>query len=437
MKKVLSMLFVVVMLCLSLGCLIACQEELVPEDIAAQLQLEMNSTTAKQKVTVKTYVDGDTTHFNVPTSVVANGTLKARYLAVDTPESTNVIEDYGKKASKFTKEKLSTAKEIYIESNDDKWNADSTGSRYTVWVWYNTAENETFRCLNVELLQNGLAKPNNISATRYATICNRALEEAKRCKLYVWSEKEDPDLYRGPTVKVTLKDLRTNLEEYVGMRVAIEGVVTRTFGETAYVEAYDEETQMYYGMACYYGFTKIPAMVKVLSVGNKVYVAGNLEYYEAGGTYQLSNLQYSAYIEEGDIDSVRLLGTGYSASYTEVPGSLFADGTKEIVCKDGVKRTFGFAELTMNTTISMSNLTVTDIYTTNNGGDNDGAMTLTCTCDGKTIKVRTNVFRDADQNLITSEAYAGKTIDVKGLVEFFDGEYQIKVVTPADVTVHE
>lgn len=432
MKKTLSILFVAVLLCLSFACLVGCAQ---PEDIAAQLQLEMNSSTAKQKVTVKTYVDGDTTHFNVPTTVVSNGVLKARYISVDTPESTNVIEDYGKKASKFTKEKLSTAKEIYIESDNEKWNADSTGSRYVVWVWYNTEKNETFRCLNIELLQNGLAKPNNINASRYAAICNRAIAEAKKFKLYIWSEKQDPDLYRGPTVKVTLKDLRTNLEEYVGMRVGFEGVVTRTFGETAYVEAYDEATEMYYGMACYYGFTKIPAMVSVLSVGNKVYVAGNLEYYEAGGTYQISNLRYSAYPEEGDVDNVKLLGTGYSPSYTLISGTLFSDGTKDILCKDGVTRTFGFAELTMNTTVRIENLTVTSIYTTNNGGNNDGAMTLTCTCDGKIVKVRTNVFRDENQNLITAAAYQGKTINVKGLVEFFDGEYQIKVVTPADVTV--
>ena len=54
-------------------------------DYAASVKLDMSSTTAKAEVTVKTFVDGDTTHFHVPTSVMPNGVLKARYLGINTP----------------------------------------------------------------------------------------------------------------------------------------------------------------------------------------------------------------------------------------------------------------------------------------------------------------------------------------------------------------
>ena len=57
-------------------------------DFASEVKLNMRSETAKQKVTVHAFVDGDTTHFNVPVSISENGILKARYLAVNTPEST-------------------------------------------------------------------------------------------------------------------------------------------------------------------------------------------------------------------------------------------------------------------------------------------------------------------------------------------------------------
>ena len=60
-------------------------------DYASQLTLDMNSETIKQEVTVEAFIDGDTTHFKVPTSVVSRGVLKARYLAVNTPESTGKI----------------------------------------------------------------------------------------------------------------------------------------------------------------------------------------------------------------------------------------------------------------------------------------------------------------------------------------------------------
>ena len=37
---------------------------------------------------------------------------------------------------------------------------------------------------------------------------------------------------------------------------------------------------------------------------------------------------------------------------------------------------------------------------------------------------------------ITAEKYLGKTIDVKGIVDFFEGGYQIKVFTPAAIQIH-
>ena len=120
-------------------------EEVVVTDFAAQAQLDATSGRLQVEVTVKQYIDGDTTHFHVPTSVVETGVLKARYLAVDTPESTGKIEPWGKKASNFTKSKLESAESIILESDDDKWNVDSTGGRHLVWVWYRPKGSTTYR----------------------------------------------------------------------------------------------------------------------------------------------------------------------------------------------------------------------------------------------------------------------------------------------------
>ena len=63
-------------------------------------------------------------------------------------------------------------------------------------------------------------------------------------------------------------------------------------------------------------------------------------------------------------------------------------------------------------------------------------MTLTCEADGVTISIRTVVLLDANGNPVTADAYLGKTIDVKGIVDYFDGTYQIKVFSANDITVH-
>ena len=137
MKKTLKLLAVLLAICAIVCAFASCNKEEEPThvDYAASVKLDMNSSTLKLDVTgkVKLYIDGDTTHFYVPKSDDhPEGVLKARYLAVNTPESTGKIEVWGKTASNFTKSKLSSATSIIIESDTNKWDADSTGSRFLV-----------------------------------------------------------------------------------------------------------------------------------------------------------------------------------------------------------------------------------------------------------------------------------------------------------------
>ena len=85
----------------------------------------------------------------------------------------------------------------------------------------------------------------------------------------------------------------------------------------------------------------------------------------------------------------------------------------------------------------MHDLRVVNVYTTENEeSSSKGAMTLTCeAADGSTVVVRTIVLYDADGALVTADAYMGKTLTVRGLVDRFDGEYQIKVFSVKDITV--
>ena len=151
MKKISLLLAVVLTLVCACAIFGACQPRFV--DYAAELKLNLSSATAKEEVKVRTHIDGDTVHFNVSKSVSETGIFKARFLGVDTPESTGKIEEWGKAASNFTKEKLANAVSIYVESDSSIWEADSTGDRYLSWIWYKTDEASDYRLLNLELLQ--------------------------------------------------------------------------------------------------------------------------------------------------------------------------------------------------------------------------------------------------------------------------------------------
>ena len=408
-------------------------------DYVGNTKLDMTSSTWKMEVTVKSYIDGDTTHFNVPREISADGILRARYLCVNTPESTGRIEPWGKKASNFTKEKLKNASSIIIESNDDKLNADSTGNRYLLWIWYRNSDNEDYRCLNIELVQEGLSIAGGTIAERYGDVTTDALQQAKLLKLNAHSGKNDPDFYYGQAYEVDLKGLRTNIALYDNCKVAFEGVVTRNNANTVYVEAYDEETEMFYGMSVYYGF-ETGELLNILKVGNKVRVVGTVTYYETGGTWQVSGLSYREF-KPNDPGNTLLVESGHKAATVLTDPTQFNTGkvTVEVMNELGGEettfQTFDYAALAMSTSVRMEGLYVNSISTTHNGGDNDGAMTLTCTVNGQTITVRTIRLYDENGNMLTKDDFLHKTINVTGIVDYFSGEYQIKVFTPAEIEV--
>lgn len=402
-------------------------------DYAASVKLDMTSNTAKQEVTIKQFVDGDTTHFYMSKDIDGTGVLKARYLAINTPESTGKIEEYGKAASNFTKSRLSEAVSIYIESDDENWNLDSTGGRYLVWVWYKTADMDDYRNLNIEILQEGLAIASNSANNRYGSVCMAAITQARNMKLNVHSGEKDPDFYYGDAVELDLKELRTHVEQYEGMKVAFEGVVTMDSSNTVYVENYDPDTGLYFGMTVYYGYNLSAGGLKILSVGNRVRIVGTVSSYN--GAWQVSGLQYRQ-MKPDDPGNIKLIDdSGTPPAYTLTEAATFANGKVEFELEDGSVETYTYAQLAMSTSVSMKNLKVISIYTTTNeDSSSKGAMTLTCQAeDGTKISVRTAVLTDEQGKVITADYFQDTIINVTGIVDYYEGNYQIKVFTTSGI----
>lgn len=446
MKK--KFLTILLTICAAFGAFVGCEKDpetpssQVPDkvDYASQVTLNFDASTITQEVTVHIYVDGDTTHFDVPKTIDPNGILKVRYQAVNTPESTGVVEPWGKTAANFTKEKLQSATSIVVETDGDKWEYDSN-DRALVWVWYKPQGSDSYRNLNVELLQEGLAYGNKISGVRYGETCTKAIANAKARAVCVYDKKKDPNFFYGSAYEITLKELRTNIARYNGKRVAFEATVTVYDNWSIYLEDYDEEDGQYYGITAFYGYNG--AYHEIVSPGSRVRMVGNVTYYEAGGTYQISNLKYDM-MDPTNAENIQNLGKA-SAIYLETQAQTFV-GNKTVSVNvyddEGAltgtqEKSFAYAELAYGTTISMKGLQVVGAYTTHNGGDNDGAITLTCTLEGETITVRTAVLYEADgKTKVTQDKYLNKTIDVKGVVDSYDGEYQIKVFLRQNITIH-
>ena len=445
MKTSIKIISVVLLLCVFTSCFVSCEfpwtstttgggqpSEFV--DYASQVKLDFTSTRARQEVTLHLHVDGDTTHFDLQSPIDGSYILKARYLGVDTPESTGAIEKWGKKASTFTKERLLNATSIIVESDTHVWNTDSNG-RHLVWVWYKTAEMTDYSLLNLELLQQGLAKPKGTDNV-YGTFCFDAYMQARAHKLHVFSTERDPDFYDGMPIPVTLLDLATNPEKYDGKTVTFEAVITRDFGGSIYLQAFNEETGMYHGISAYYGY-QFGGMDQI-TPGNLMRIVGKVSYWEGGGTYQISDLKYNEFSPKPE-ENIAMIEPGHEIVYALTSPEEFCNGKREVLVtnEEGEEtlKTFSYADLALDTAIEMHDLKVTDVRTTVNSETSKGAMTLTCVANGKTVYVRTEVLKYADGTIVTAEYFQGKTIDVKGLVGYYNGQYQIQLLTLNDVVV--
>ena len=408
-------------------------KEETPEtvDYVKQLTLDMTTDTKKQEVTVRTYIDGDTTHFD-PVGATTDfnetqGYIKARYLAINTPESTGKIEKWGKTASNFTHDTLANAESIIVESDDNKWNIDSTGSRYLLWIWYKPKGGTEYRNLNIEILQNGYALASATASNRYGEIAVAALNQAKEQKLHVYSNDVDPNFYEGGAIAIDLKELRYHVEDYLQVKVRVEGVITTDYGNTVYIEDYDGETDTYFGMQVYYGATASASLKKLLKIGNVINLVGSVT--EFNGTYQISGLTASSKDAEANTTKVGEADPAFKeTSAKDIASGKLTVAFENEEAENGVEEiTLDYGEAIMSTSVTVSNLTVVSVSTTTDTqSDNYNAMTLTCRDEaGNQIQVRTVPFRE-DGVYVTEERFKGKTITVKGIIDYYYG-YQVKV----------
>ena len=85
----------------------------------------------RNKVSIKldSCIDGDTAWF-----IIKGNREKVRFLGIDTPESTNVKEEYGKDASDYTCDILKKANNIYIEYDNNSSRRDKY-DRMLGWIF--------------------------------------------------------------------------------------------------------------------------------------------------------------------------------------------------------------------------------------------------------------------------------------------------------------
>lgn len=131
----------------------------------------------KIEVTLSKCVDGDTAWF-----IMDEEEIKVRFLAIDTPESTNEVEPFGKEASNYTCNLLNNADKIEIEYDENSDKLDKY-DRHLVWVF-----------VDDELLQNliikkGLGQIEYVyDDYKYLTLLEASELVAKNNQIGIWKD---------------------------------------------------------------------------------------------------------------------------------------------------------------------------------------------------------------------------------------------------------
>lgn len=273
-------------------------------------------------------VDGDTAHFyQKETDGQAERLVKVRFFGIDTPESTGQIEPWGKKASKFTSDKLKEAKTIVLTNGNLKATpaeVDSTGTRFKALVWISEEANakiEDLKCLNLWVVQEGFSNAKGATDCPMVDVFNKADLQAQERKLHVWAG-DDPDFYRGDAVKTSIKELMDEFiqnngscPKFEGKKVQINGIVSKVVDDDAYViQDFENETTgeiERYGIFIFAGYKSYTALK---TVGNDLTIIGTFTV--RYGNPQLTSVSYNPYLP--DKDDMVINDTGVEKPYQEM-----------------------------------------------------------------------------------------------------------------------
>jgi len=148
--------------------------------------IPLNVNAKEVKVKFSKCVDGDTANF-----IMDDKVIKVRFLAIDTPETvhpTKGVQAYGKNASEYTCTKITNAKSIVLEFDDNSDEKDKY-DRYLAWVFVDKS------LLQEELVSSGYAKVAYLYGDyKYTSKLEKVQKTAQDNKVGMWADyKPEPD----------------------------------------------------------------------------------------------------------------------------------------------------------------------------------------------------------------------------------------------------
>lgn len=164
--------------------------------------LAVNAKIEKETVKLVKCVDGDTAQF-----LINNKKKKTRFLAINTPESvhpTKEVEPFGKESSSYTCDKLTNAKTIVLEYDENAGKEDKYG-RLLAWIFVDG------ELLQKDLISKGYAEVAYLYGDyKYTEELKEEQTKAQNNKLGIWSTTTNQDETKANETTTSTKTEKTS-----------------------------------------------------------------------------------------------------------------------------------------------------------------------------------------------------------------------------------
>ena len=329
-------------------------------------------------VTVAALADGDTTTFNLK-----SGSMTTRYLAIDTPETSNGIQPWGPAAKNFVNDLLMNAEQIVLERDPVLTGApgdpDGTLDKYGRLLAHVWVDGELVQW---KVVEESLGK---VAYLYYDYKYNDVLMKLEAYEMFSNPRRVNNSLDKDPDYDYTDKIYDVTLEElgkgYDGKRVHVTGICSGTIGKNGYIQTADGSHALY----VYTQHTKF----KGLQPGNEIDLLGRFSYYN--GLPEIGSLEQAPIILSEGHEIVKYQGT---TDFVDDMNMSKLVEIKGLVC-DSVQGGY----VTMH--------------------DAEGSV---------------KVYVDKYLEFKAAEVFEpGKTYDVTGWVSIFNDAMQLKIGSTADV----
>ena len=259
---------------------------------------------------VERLTDGDTSTFNLAVqSKDGSSSVVIRYDGINTPESTIEIRPWGKSAAKYNFNRLENAYQIviegiYVSSADNSKTLEKTGNRYLGYVWYRNSESDSFKNLNLEMVENGYSK--SMSPIKdYEKYFIEAEAFAKKHKMHIHSNDVDPNYTGDVANDVSLEEICKDLASDdptlyskdigAGAKVAFEATILNHKSDSThyYTVGAIGLDGVLYSMDIFAGYSSYPINAQeYLTIGSTYHIVARISTFN--GKYQITDISYSS-----------------------------------------------------------------------------------------------------------------------------------------------